>query len=277
MQKSIVFHVRSSATFAATLSAFSILTASSAMGCEHKGKVQEEQRAQLAAKPLPGEQADKPATPAPAALPVGTPPAEAVDKAPAAQGDAVRAPVAADLAEYTKDFPGKGPLVATFETSQGTMHCELTPDKTPMTVANFVGLATGKKAWLNPKTGAVEKNKPFYDGLIFHRVIPGFMIQGGDPLGQGVGGPGYQFGDEFVPELTMAPAVLAMANAGPGTNGSQFFITEGAPTYLNGHHTIFGKCDGLDIVKKITHVDRDAGDRPTTPVTINKLTISRGK
>ena len=274
MQKSIVSRVRSSATVAATLSTFTMLTASSAIGCEHKGKVQEEQQAKLAAKPLPGEQTAKPAA-TPAALPVGTPPAEPVDKHPAVAAD-VRPPVAADLAEYTKDNPGKGPLVATFDTSQGTMHCELT-DKTPMTVANFVGLATGKKAWLNPKTGAVEKNKPFYDGLIFHRVIPSFMIQGGDPLGQGVGGPGYQFGDEFVPELTMAPAVLAMANAGPGTNGSQFFITEGAPTYLNGHHTIFGKCDGLDIVKKITHVDRDAGDRPTTPVTINKLTISRGK
>jgi peptidyl-prolyl cis-trans isomerase A (cyclophilin A) len=200
------------------------------------------------------------------------------DPAPAA--GAVRPPVAADLAEYTKDLKGSGALQAAIETSMGTFHCELYGDKTPMTVANFVGLATGKKAWMNPKTGNVERNKPYFDGLTFHRVIPEFMIQGGDPLGQGIGGPGYQFNDEIVPDLKMAPGVLAMANSGPapdggGSNGSQFFITEIAPDWLNGKHTIFGKCKEVDLVKQIARV-KLAGEKPATPVTINKVTISKG-
>ena len=211
-------------------------------------------------------------------------PAEAVKPKPnpAPAGDAVRPPVPADLAEYTKDLQGSGnKLLATIDTSMGTFHCELYGDKAPMTVANFVGLATGKKPWMNPKTSSVETGKPFYDGLIFHRVIPGFMIQGGDPLGQGIGGPGYAFNDEIAPELTMKAGVLAMANAGKdengnGTNGSQFFITEGAPDWLNGKHTIFGQCNEVDLVKKITAVPRDSNDRPNTPVTINKVTISKG-
>jgi peptidyl-prolyl cis-trans isomerase A (cyclophilin A) len=202
--------------------------------------------------------------------------AAATPAAPAGGGDTVRPPTAADLAEYTKDVSGNGPLTATIDTSLGAFHCELFPDKAPMTVANFVGLATGKKAWKDPRSGATQTGKPFFDGLIFHRVIPGFMIQGGDPLGQGVGGPGYQFDDEVNNGLTMKPGTLAMANAGPGTNGSQFFITEGAPVHLNDRHTIFGQCKEVDLVKKIEGVPRGASDRPETPVTITKVTIARG-
>jgi peptidyl-prolyl cis-trans isomerase A (cyclophilin A) len=193
-----------------------------------------------------------------------------------AGGDTVRPPTADDLAAYTKDVSGSGPLTAAIETSQGTFHCELFADKAPMTVANFVGLATGKKPWANPKTGSTETAKPFFDGLTFHRVIPGFMIQGGDPLGEGVGGPGYQFGDEVNNGLAMKPGTLAMANAGPSTNGSQFFITEGSPSYLNNKHTIFGQCKEVDLVKKIEGVPRGPNDRPNEPVTITKVTISKG-
>jgi len=145
-----------------------------------------------------------------------------------------------------------------------------------MTVANFVGLATGKKAWQNPSTGSSEVGKPLYSGLIFHRVIPGFMIQGGDPLGTGTGGPGYSFDDEVNNGLVMKPGTLAMANAGPSTNGSQFFITEGAPSYLNNKHTIFGQCKEVDLIKQIEAVPRNEADRPNTPVTITKITFSRG-
>ena len=197
----------------------------------------------------------------------------------------VRPPTAEDLATYTKDLPGNGKLTATIDTSMGTFHCELFADKAPMTVANFVGLATGKKAWKNPNTQQAEVGKPFYDGLTFHRVIPNFMIQGGDPLGVGAGGPGYQFEDEVNNGLVMKPGTLAMANSsrydqagtriGPGTNGSQFFITEIAPDWLNNHHTIFGQCKEIDLVKKIEALS-GPGERPTTPVTINKVTISKG-
>jgi peptidyl-prolyl cis-trans isomerase A (cyclophilin A) len=212
--------------------------------------------------------------------PVGKDPgsAAATPAAPpaASAGDnTVRPPTAADLAEYTKDIPGNGPLTAAIETSLGTFHCELFADKAPMTVANFVGLATGKKAWQNPG-GSTETGKPFFNGLTFHRVIPGFMIQGGDPEGVGRGGPGYRFDDEVNNGLTMKPGTLAMANAGAGTNGSQFFITEGAPSYLNNKHTIFGQCKEVDLVKKIEGVPRGPGDKPETPVTITKITFSKG-
>ena len=195
-----------------------------------------------------------------------------------ADGD-VRPPTADDLKEYTKGFKGSGKLEAKIETSLGTFHCELFADKTPITVANFIGLATGKKAWKNPKTGNVEKGTPFFDGLTFHRVIPGFMIQGGDPLGEGFGGPGYTFDDEIWQGADVAAGVLAMANAGVrnggGTNGSQFFIMEGARPDLNPKHTVFGKCAELDLVKKIAAVPTE-NDKPNTPVTINKVTITKG-
>jgi peptidyl-prolyl cis-trans isomerase A (cyclophilin A) len=231
-------------------------------GCEHKSKKDNDQGGQTAPKPSdPTPTPEKPPQPQP-------------DPTPAAQQD-VRPPVAADLAEYTKDIAGQGKLLAKFETPKGAINCVLYDDKAPMTVANFVGLATGKKPWLNPKTGSVEKGKPFYDGVIFHRVIPEFMIQGGDPLGRGVGGPGYQFGDEVGNGLKMEPGVLAMANAGPGTNGSQFFITEIGPEWLNDKHTIFGKCKELDVVKAIARVPQDASNKPDTPLEM-KVTISRG-
>ena len=185
--------------------------------------------------------------------------------------------MAADLAEYTKDLPGKGTkLKAEIKTSEGTFHCELYGDKVPMTVANFVGLATGKKPWKNPKTGDVMKNTPFYDGLIFHRVIPGFMIQGGDPLGVGSGGPGYEFAEEFGEGLKHLPGVLSMAKTDqPGTTGSQFFVMEGNAEWLDGKHSVFGKCAEVDLVKKITGL-RGPGDVPTKKVTIDKVTITKG-
>ena len=180
------------------------------------------------------------------------------------------------LEEATKGLSGSGPLVAKLETSQGTLTCELYDKQTPITVANFVGLARGLRPFRD-KDGKWVK-RPFYDGLIFHRVIPGFMIQGGDPLGSGIGNPGYKFEDEIVPALTFdKPGLLAMANAGPRTNGSQFFITEGTPTYLNGRHTIFGKCDPLAVVTKIANVEKGPRDKPTTDVVIKHVTISRGK
>jgi peptidyl-prolyl cis-trans isomerase A (cyclophilin A) len=187
----------------------------------------------------------------------------------------LKPPVAADLEKYTKGIPGKGDLIATITTSSGAVRCKLLADKAPMTVANFVGLATGKKTWLDPKTNKLQKNKPFYDDTIFHRVIPDFMIQGGDPTGTGMGGPGWDFGDETSSKDKMAPGTLAMANSGPNTNGSQFFITEGAPDHLNGKHTIFGTCKPLDTVGKIARLKRDDQDRPVTPLKM-KVTISRG-
>lgn len=148
---------------------------------------------------------------------------------------------------------------ATMQTNHGTIEIELFDDDAPKTVANFTKLA----------------QDGFYNGVIFHRVIQDFMVQGGDPTGTGSGGPGYQFEDEFHPDDDMKEGTLAMANAGPGTNGSQFFITENAPKHLNGHHTIFGQCKEVDLVKKITGVDRDPGDRPTTPVKIVTVTFSK--
>ena len=173
--------------------------------------------------------------------------------------------------------PAPGPLTAKIDTTLGAFTCELYDKQAPVTVANFVGLARGLRPWKDPKSGKWVK-KPFYDGLIFHRVIPGFMIQGGDPLGTGTGNPGYRFEDEFSPDLKFdKPALLAMANAGPATNGSQFFITEGTPEHLTGRHTIFGHCDPLSLVTKITGVERGPRDKPITDVVIKKVTISRGK
>jgi len=165
---------------------------------------------------------------------------------------------------------------AVIETTMGNLRCKLFPKEAPKTVANFIGLADGTKDWTDPTTGKVKHGVPLYSGTIFHRVIPNFMIQGGDPLGTGTGDPGYKFEDEVVPSLTFdRPGRLAMANAGPGTNGSQFFITEVATPWLNGHHTIFGQCDeaSVDLVKKIARVAKGPGDKPTSPVRITKIVI----
>ena len=247
------------------LSAVLLLTL--AVGCEHKNKNSEP-------KPPDDKGGMQPSgDPSPAARAKdNVPPADKGGGGACDQN--VRPPTAADLPEYMKGVQGEGKLVATIDTSMGTIHCELFPDKAPMTVANFIGLAMGKKAWTDPNSSQVSC-KPFYDGLTFHRVIAGFMIQGGDPMGVGRGGPGYQFGDEFAPDLKMQAGALAMANAGPGTNGSQFFITDGAPDWLNGKHTIFGQCKEVDLVKQIEAVPQDAQNKPNTPVTMKKVTISK--
>ena len=167
-------------------------------------------------------------------------------------------------------------MIAAFETSLGMIEVKLFPDKAPKTVKNFVALARGEREWTDPKTLQKVK-KPLYDATIFHRVIPNFMIQGGDPKGNGTGGPGYKFEDEFHPELKFdRPGLLAMANAGPNTNGSQFFITESPNTkHLTNRHTIFGEVvKGMDVVKAIARVPRDSRDKPMEDVVLKKLTIS---
>ena len=165
---------------------------------------------------------------------------------------------------------------AHFETSLGNFTVELFDAKTPNTVANFVGLAEGTKEWTHPKTKE-KHTKPYYDGIIFHRVINGFMIQGGDPLGQGYGGPGYQFDDEFHPDLRHdKPGILSMANAGPRTNGSQFFITLGPTPHLDDRHSVFGEVtDGMDVVRKIGSTPTSDRDRPTKDIVIQHVTIER--
>ncbi|HVB27188.1 MAG TPA: peptidylprolyl isomerase [Mycobacteriales bacterium] len=169
-------------------------------------------------------------------------------------------------------------LLATLHTIAGDVRLRLFPDHAPKTVRNFVELATGAREWTDPKTGAATTDQ-LYDGTIFHRVIPGFMIQGGDPLGTGTGGPGYRFADEFHPELAFTkPYLLAMANAGPGTNGSQFFITVAPAAWLTGKHTIFGEVADVDseaVVDKIAATTTGRNDRPLTDVSIATVGIER--
>jgi len=168
-------------------------------------------------------------------------------------------------------------LTATLHTNQGPVVIRLFPDHAPKTVRNFVELAEGGKQWTDPRNGRPTTAK-LYDGTIFHRVIPDFMIQGGDPLGSGRGGPGYQFADEFHPDLAFdRPYLLAMANSGPGTNGSQFFITVAATPWLNRKHTIFGEViEGADLVDLISRVKTASQDRPAEDVTIESVTVERG-
>jgi peptidyl-prolyl cis-trans isomerase A (cyclophilin A) len=167
---------------------------------------------------------------------------------------------------------------ADIETSLGTIHCVLFPNKAPQSVANFIGLATGTKAWTNPHTGKMEKGVPLYNGTIFHRVIPDFMIQGGDPAGTGSGDPGFTVKDETSPDLKFdQPGRLAYANAGPNTNGSQFFITEAPYPSLNGHYSIFGQCQDQELVNKIARLPRNGNDRPNNPPKIIRIKITEPK
>jgi peptidyl-prolyl cis-trans isomerase A (cyclophilin A) len=178
----------------------------------------------------------------------------------------------ATVAAHTRP---NGPT-AIIDTSMGRITCQFYQKQAPNAVANFIGLAEGTKDWTDPTTKKVQHKKPFYNGTVFHRVIPEFMIQGGDPTGTGMGEPGYKFEDEFDPNLNFdAPGKLAMANSGPNTNGGQFFITEQAYDSLNQHYTLFGQCDDSSVlvVKTIARVERDGSDKPLTPVVLKKVTI----
>jgi peptidyl-prolyl cis-trans isomerase A (cyclophilin A) len=169
--------------------------------------------------------------------------------------------------------------VAIIETSMGNLTCVLFPKAAPIGTANFIGLARGTKDWTDPRSGKLMHGVPLYDNTTFHRVIPEFMIQGGDPAGNGTGTPGYQFKNEAWPDLRFdQPGRLAYANAGPDTNGSQFFITEVPTGFLDGKYTIFGQCDAASValVKKIARVPRNAQDRPDTPVVIKHIRIEDG-
>ena len=170
-------------------------------------------------------------------------------------------------------MPTKPGTYATFKTTEGTVVCELFEKDAPETVANFIGLAEGTKEW-NSRS---KKGAKLYDGTIFHRVIPQFMIQGGCPLGNGTGGPGYRFADEFNASLRHdRPGKLSMANSGPNTNGSQFFVTVAATPWLDNRHTIFGEIvEGQDVANKISELPRDSSDRPRTPVTLQHVRIER--
>jgi peptidyl-prolyl cis-trans isomerase A (cyclophilin A) len=183
------------------------------------------------------------------------------------------------------NVPGQGQLHARLETSQGDIVVRLEEERAPETVKSFVGLATGAIPWKDPKTGQTQQGVKLYDGVRFHRVIPNFMIQCGDPLTHytdmasrwGTGGPGYKFADEFHPELRHDEGgVLSMANSGPGTNGSQWFITERATAHLDNRHSVFGKVvTGMDVVKKIANVQRGASDRPVEDVVLKKVEFYR--
>lgn len=193
-----------------------------------------------------------------------------------------------DLAAFTADL-GVGTLYATLKTNHGEIRCTLYEDRAPVTVANFVGLARGLKAWSMPEIldtlpprikgpGKPMVNTPLYDGRLCHRVIPNFVIQCGDPSGLGSGNPGYKIPDEFDRGLTHdRPGILSMANAGPGTGGSQFFITEQALPHLDGMFAIFGQCEDLDVIKEIASVPRDPKDRPLDDVIIEHIEIERVK
>ena len=164
--------------------------------------------------------------------------------------------------------------MATFETSEGSFSAELYAERAPRTVANFVGLATGERPWTDPETGE-RRTDPLYDDVAFHRIIEGFMIQGGDPTETGRGGPGYQFDDEFHDDLSHdGPGVLSMANSGPNTNGSQFFVTLAAQPHLDGRHAVFGEVvEGMETVEALGSVETDGDDRPVEDVVLHSVTV----
>jgi peptidyl-prolyl cis-trans isomerase A (cyclophilin A) len=174
--------------------------------------------------------------------------------------------------------PEGGTQSATLQTNFGDIEVELYGRRAPRTVANFVGLATGEKSWTDPETGEEVAGEPLYEDVIFHRIIEGFVIQGGDPTGTGRGGPGYQFDDEFHPELRHDQAgILSMANSGPDTNGSQFFITLSPQPQLDDRHSVFGEVvAGMDVVREIGRVETDERDRPVDPVILESVTVHDG-
>jgi peptidyl-prolyl cis-trans isomerase A (cyclophilin A) len=232
-----------------------------------------------------------PGLPEPQPEPVRVPPIETSPAAPTAEPSAPPAPPAepvavestdgADptggkfgLAEATAGLAGTGPLSATIVTNMGTLRCRFFEDKAPITVANFVGLARGTRPF-KAKDGQWVK-KPFYDGTTFHRIIKGFMIQGGDPLGSGAGGPGYEIVDEIWPGATHdKPGLMCMANRGKNTNGSQFFITDAPAKQLDGNYTIFGECSPVSVVRDIAKVAKGPDDRPLQPVRMEKVEVTR--
>ncbi len=183
-------------------------------------------------------------------------------------------PKPTEPAHPAETLPSEPGLYAVIYTSMGNIVCRLFEKEAPKTVANFRGLATGTKAWTDPATGKT-KHTPLYNGTTFHRVIPGFMIQGGDPAGTGEGSPGYEFEDEIDPNLVFdKPGLLAMANSGPNTNGCQFFITVAPAPHLNGHYSLFGEVvSGQDVADAISEVPRDSNDKPLTPVKILRISI----
>lgn len=221
--------------------------------------------------PEPAPESVAPAAVASAAPSAATP---AAPKPPVRKGDPLEGKFT--LEDAVKDIPGKGALVAKIETSKGTVDCKLFEDKAPITVANFVGLATGKRPFRDPLTGEWT-GRPAYDGTIFHRIIKGFMIQGGDPKGTGTGEPGYVIKDEIWPGARHDKAgLLCMANRGPNTNGAQFFITDDAAPHLDSGYTIFGECAPVSVVHDIANV-KVMGERPETPVTIKSVKVQREK
>ncbi len=223
-------------------------------------------------KPAPAE--SKPVENKPVAEPSAAASTMAGDLgAPAKKGDPLDGKFT--LAEATKDLKGTGAIVAKIDTSKGALQCRLYDDKAPITVANFIGLATGKRTWKDPTSGQWV-NKPAYDGTTFHRVIKGFMIQGGDAKGNGTGEPGYVIPDELWSGAKHDRAgLLCMANRGPNTNGAQFFITDAAAAHLDSGYTIFGECEPTSVVHDIANVATGAMDRPAAPVTIKSVTVSR--
>jgi peptidyl-prolyl cis-trans isomerase A (cyclophilin A) len=219
-----------------------------------------------------------PVPPDSSAPPAATPPASSLPDAPHAASAPSQLPDAPGAPQAgAAPIEPTGPLVV-FDTSMGRLTCRLFDKQSPIAAANFIGLATGTKEYTDPVSGKKVKGVPFYDGTTFHRVIPNFMIQGGDRKGDGTGDAGYYFEDEQTPGLNFDVAGrLAMANSGPNTNGSQFFITEVPYPDLNGKYTIFGQCDTHSVlmVATIARVDRNANDKPLSPVTLNKVTIVR--
>lgn len=185
--------------------------------------------------------------------------------------EVLRAPTPTELDGFLAGLPGAGPLTATIHTTAGDINCSLNVRYAPRTVANFVGLAMGKVPW-RAADGGLRRGIPFYDGLTFHRAVPGFMIQGGDPKGNGSGGPGYQFANETSPDISHVKGTISMANAGPDTNGSQFFIMDGAATRLDGSYNAFGHCTSPDVVAAIARMPTN-GDRLIAPVTIRSIEI----